>query len=828
MLLLSLTFLISHIIVAGQSIKDLNKEYDLMTSISLPQEGVSFVDGSDGFPAYGIENTADIRVPYSVVLEPKLFEFTISGSIRSKNPHGYLFSIVDPMDKTVQLGIKVASVSQNLLNFTLVYNAPSSVVPKDNSGLVSFQVPYISKHWVHFAIQVMNDKITFYHNCLEVSTVNISKEPKELIFDSASTFYLAQAGSIIKEKFEGTIQFLKLYKYPEFYVTTMCTNKSAGVGENEFTDEYTDGIQPPPFPPSHQDAKNRLKGEKGDRGPKGIPGDSIRGSPGPPGLQGSKGTCDTMPAVISSNSGIFDTVNPSKNLCTCELTDIMEVLKNDSLRDYLRGPPGMSGKDGKNGINGSTGNPGVSGERGFPGVKGDRGDKGDIGPIGPEGIQGSKGEQGIDGFPGVRSGSGASMKGDKGDSGLRGDRGLQGSKGDRGDRGLSGIKGDRGEGSPGIPGVKGEQGLRGRRGKAGLPGKVGSGEIGLPGYPGQPGTVGTKGEPGLKGQKGETIPGMKGEKGEKGIDGRDGRDGKPGPPGLPGYTDSTDGNGFNSNGGRMAPGTITFQNTDAMIKSSLMNPVGTLAYVIDEEAVLVRVNKGWQYIALGTLLPLATQPPTTTTITPSYGPDLQASNLINNIQKPEFSLRMAALNEPYTGNLQGMRIADLNCHRQARRAGLIGTFRALLSARIQNLDSIVRQEDRELPVVNTRGDVLFNSWNSIFNSQGGFFSQAPRIYSFSGKNVLNDPTWPQKAIWHGAKMDSIDTNCENWHSSAPEKVGLGSSLLGNKLLDQEMYSCKQKNIVLCIEVLSPHESSRKRRDLITHNIDDDDADERER
>jgi hypothetical protein len=61
--------------------------------------------------------------------------------------------------------------------------------------------------------------------------------------------------------------------------------------------------------------------------------------------------------------------------------------------------------------------------------------------------------------------------------------------------------------------------------------------------------------------------------------------------------------------------------------------------------------------------------------------------------------------------------------------------------RIQNLDSIVRTADRELPVVNTRGDVLFNSWNGIFNGQGGFFSQAPRIYSFSGKNVNNDPLW---------------------------------------------------------------------------------------
>lgn len=29
-----------------------------------------------------------------------------------------------------------------------------------------------------------------------------------------------------------------------------------------------------------------------------------------------------------------------------------------------------------------------------------------------------------------------------------------------------------------------------------------------------------------------------------------------------------------------------------------VSPVGTLAYIIDEEALLVRVNSGWQYIAV--------------------------------------------------------------------------------------------------------------------------------------------------------------------------------------------------------------------------------------
>lgn len=31
---------------------------------------------------------------------------------------------------------------------------------------------------------------------------------------------------------------------------------------------------------------------------------------------------------------------------------------------------------------------------------------------------------------------------------------------------------------------------------------------------------------------------------------------------------------------------------------SAVSPVGTIAYVIEEEALLVRVNSGWQYIAV--------------------------------------------------------------------------------------------------------------------------------------------------------------------------------------------------------------------------------------
>lgn len=81
-----------------------------------------------------------------------------------------------------------------------------------------------------------------------------------------------------------------------------------------------------------------------------------------------------------------------------------------------------------------------------------------------------------------------------------------------------------------------------------------------------------------------------------------------------------------------------------------------------------------------------------------------------------FQLRMAALNEPFTGDMHGIRGADYACYRQARRAGLRGTFRAFLSSRVQNVDSIVRLGDRDLPIVNIKviGSNIFLYYHDVF------------------------------------------------------------------------------------------------------------------
>jgi hypothetical protein len=67
--------------------------------------------------------------------------------------------------------------------------------------------------WVNFAIQMVDDRISFFHNCIKIDERNISREHKELIFESSSIFYLAQAGSILKGNFEVSSLNLEFCEY---------------------------------------------------------------------------------------------------------------------------------------------------------------------------------------------------------------------------------------------------------------------------------------------------------------------------------------------------------------------------------------------------------------------------------------------------------------------------------------------------------------------------------------------------------------------------------------------------------------------------------------
>uniref|UniRef100_A0A8B9T1A9 Collagenase NC10/endostatin domain-containing protein n=1 Tax=Anas platyrhynchos TaxID=8839 RepID=A0A8B9T1A9_ANAPL len=164
-------------------------------------------------------------------------------------------------------------------------------------------------------------------------------------------------------------------------------------------------------------------------------------------------------------------------------------------------------------------------------------------------------------------------------------------------------------------------------------------------------------------------------------------------------------------------------------------------------------------------------------------------------------LRLVALNVPLSGDMSGIRGADLQCYRQSQEAGLFGTFRAFLSAPTQDLASIVKRTDRALPVVNLKGQLLARSWSSLFEG-------TPRgpIYSFNGRNVLTDALWPRKVAWHGSTARGSQArrrDCQGWRSSGPGE-GLAAPLGEGKLVAGLRHNCSEELVVLCVEVAFPY------------------------
>ncbi|XP_070207667.1 collagen alpha-1(XV) chain-like [Littorina saxatilis] len=167
------------------------------------------------------------------------------------------------------------------------------------------------------------------------------------------------------------------------------------------------------------------------------------------------------------------------------------------------------------------------------------------------------------------------------------------------------------------------------------------------------------------------------------------------------------------------------------------------------------------------------------------------------------ALQLVALNTPVTGRMRGVRGADYLCHRQARSAGMNGTYRAFLSNGAQNLESIIYySRDRQIPITNKAGQMLFNSWEDLVNGAGGHFNNDVPLFSFDGKDVMNDSTWPQKFVWHGSskKGGKMDGHlCKQWYSRNGESLGMASSLNKHMLLDQDDFACNNSFVVLCIQ-----------------------------
>jgi hypothetical protein len=167
---------------------------------------------------------------------------------------------------------------------------------------------------------------------------------------------------------------------------------------------------------------------------------------------------------------------------------------------------------------------------------------------------------------------------------------------------------------------------------------------------------------------------------------------------------------------------------------------------------------------------------------------------------------LSALNEGHQGNLGGIAGANAMCASQAAAAGFPGTWKAFLSSSAQNVKNLVpAAKATSIPVVNTKGQQLFTSWNAIFPST--YWSSSYYIYAFAGHRVDENqatPDYYHGRGWHGSTTSGLvyaNYTCNNWTSSSSSHYGYGSEWDSRRLVYIPYNnSCSYYLAVGCIQI----------------------------
>lgn len=123
---------------------------------------------------------------------------------------GYLFSILNPTDSVVELGLLIEAASSRHSNVSLIYG-DSRKFGDSSRAIASFLVPKLTEKWTRLSVKVYENEVILYLNCRKFDSVTIDKgrRPKQLTFGDSSKLYVAQAGPIIHREF--IVSFLSLF-----------------------------------------------------------------------------------------------------------------------------------------------------------------------------------------------------------------------------------------------------------------------------------------------------------------------------------------------------------------------------------------------------------------------------------------------------------------------------------------------------------------------------------------------------------------------------------------------------------------------------------------
>ena len=169
-----------------------------------------------------------------------------------------------------------------------------------------------------------------------------------------------------------------------------------------------------------------------------------------------------------------------------------------------------------------------------------------------------------------------------------------------------------------------------------------------------------------------------------------------------------------------------------------------------------------------------------------------------------FKIVFTTLNQAHRGNLGGVAGADALCAKQAKQEGWSGTFKAFLSDSTRDVKDLIKGTAANTAVVNTKGNVLYSSWSSIFSKSG--WNTQNYVWSFNGTLVdegQGSPSWSNADGWHGSNTNGTvrtGVTCKDWTDTSSTNQGASGEVDEGVWIGMAMRPCSTYLAVPCVQV----------------------------
>lgn len=108
------------------------------------------------------------------------------------------------------MGVQVVPSSSSTMNVSFLYTDVNKYSSSSNV-LATFSVPWKIRKYSRLSLKVTRESVRLFGRCMEPQTVAVIRDPMELLFDSASTLYIGQAGPLIKGPFDVSILNISVF-----------------------------------------------------------------------------------------------------------------------------------------------------------------------------------------------------------------------------------------------------------------------------------------------------------------------------------------------------------------------------------------------------------------------------------------------------------------------------------------------------------------------------------------------------------------------------------------------------------------------------------------